>query len=139
MITVDELNDASDADFVTLLGGIYEHSDWVPRRILQQRPFPNRRELQSALKAVVETSGGDAQLALIRAHPDLAGKLARAGTLTAESPPNKHGWDSTASVRIPTSPFLGSMKPTSSASDFHSSSAPASLPKTGFCKLSQNV
>jgi 2-oxo-4-hydroxy-4-carboxy-5-ureidoimidazoline decarboxylase len=85
MITVAELNDASDADFVTLLGGVYEHSDWVPRRILQQRPFPNRRELQSALKAVVETSGGDAQLTLIRAHPDLAGKLARAGALTAES------------------------------------------------------
>jgi 2-oxo-4-hydroxy-4-carboxy-5-ureidoimidazoline decarboxylase len=85
MIALTELNMAADEDFVNRLRGIYEHSDWVPRRILKQRPFPNREDLQTALRVVVENSGDGEKLALIRAHPDLAGKLARAGVLTAES------------------------------------------------------
>lgn len=85
MTTLAELNIASDETFVNRLGAIYEHSDWVPRNILKQRPFPNREELQLALQKTVDDSSNEEKLALIRAHPDLAGKLARAGALTAES------------------------------------------------------
>jgi len=85
MITLADLNVTSDEDFVTSLRGIYEHSDWVPRSVLKQRPFPNRLNLQSALRAMVENSSAGEKLILIRAHPDLAGQLARAGALTAES------------------------------------------------------
>lgn len=85
MIALTELNMASDEDFVNYLCGIYEHSDWIPREILKQRPFPSRQDLQNALRAAVDKSSAEKKLLLIRAHPDLAGKLARAGALTAES------------------------------------------------------
>jgi 2-oxo-4-hydroxy-4-carboxy-5-ureidoimidazoline decarboxylase len=85
MISLTQLNAASDEDFVTALASIYEHSDWVPRRLIEQRPFQNAENLRLAMRQVVEDSGDAEQIALIRAHPDLAGKLAKAGQLTGES------------------------------------------------------
>lgn len=91
MISLYQLNVAADEDFVSLLGGIYEHSDWVPRRLLQQRPFPDLEILRLAMRQVVENASDWEKLTLIRAHPDLAGKLARAGKLTAESTAEQAG------------------------------------------------
>lgn len=85
MISLAQLNAASDEAFVSQLGGLYEHSEWVARAILGQRPFLSLRDLQRALHDEVEKSSLEAKLVLIRAHPDLAGKLARAGELTEES------------------------------------------------------
>ncbi|MEO5715534.1 MAG: 2-oxo-4-hydroxy-4-carboxy-5-ureidoimidazoline decarboxylase [Luteolibacter sp.] len=85
MTTLANLNAAPDAGFVAVLGGIYEHSDWVAERILQQRPFPDLENLRSAMRGVVDDATEEEKLALIRAHPDLAGKLARAGALTKSS------------------------------------------------------
>ncbi len=85
MITLAQLNAASDEDFVNLLGGIYEHSDWVPMRILGQRPFDSSTELRDAMSRAVDMASDAEKHALILAHPDLAGKLARAGALTKES------------------------------------------------------
>jgi 2-oxo-4-hydroxy-4-carboxy-5-ureidoimidazoline decarboxylase len=85
MISLTTLNAASDADFVTTLGGIYEHSDWIPRRLADRRPFPDTESLRLAMRDAVENASDAQKLALIRAHPDLAGKLAKAGKLTAES------------------------------------------------------
>lgn len=85
MISLCQLNAASDGDFVTTLGGIYEHSDWIPRRLLGQRPFPHAEALRLAMCKAVEDATEAEKLVLIRAHPDLAGKLARAGKLTHES------------------------------------------------------
>ena len=85
MISLTTLNAASDADFVTTLGGIYEHSDWIPRSLAGQRPFPDTESLRLAMRDAVENASEAEKLALIRAHPDLAGKLAKAGKLTAES------------------------------------------------------
>ena len=85
MISIARLNALSDAEFVALLGGIYEHSDWVPARVLKQRPFPAAENLRLALRAAVEGSSDGEKLALILAHPDLAGKLARSGALTEAS------------------------------------------------------
>lgn len=82
---MNELNEATAGDFVTALGGIYEHSDWVPQKVVTQRPFADREQLRSALRSAVELASDEEKLILIRAHPDLAGKLARAGALTAES------------------------------------------------------
>lgn len=82
---MNELNGAAAGDFVTALGGIYEHSDWVPQKVVTQRPFADREQLRSALRSAVELASAEEKLILIRAHPDLAGKLARAGALTAES------------------------------------------------------
>ena len=85
MISLARLNTAPDEDFVTTLGGIYEHSDWVPQRLVQQRPFPDLENLRLAMRQIVENATDAEKLALIRAHPDLAGKLAKAGKLTEES------------------------------------------------------
>lgn len=85
MIPLPRLNAASDGEFVAVLGGIYEHSDWVPRQLLGQRPFTTLADLQLAMRKQVDEASDDEKLALILAHPDLAGKLAKAGKLTEAS------------------------------------------------------
>jgi 2-oxo-4-hydroxy-4-carboxy-5-ureidoimidazoline decarboxylase len=85
MISIPDLNAISNDQFTALLGGIYEHSEWVAKGILDQRPFPDASTLQTAMRKVVDDATHAEKLTLIRAHPDLAGKLARAGALTAES------------------------------------------------------
>ncbi len=85
MMTLDQLNTASTADFVTLLDGTYEHSPWIAERAAAARPFASLAALKVALARVVREASLDEQLGLIRAHPELAGKAAIAGELTAES------------------------------------------------------
>jgi N-carbamoyl-L-amino-acid hydrolase len=83
--TIARLNAASPADAATLLEGIYEHSPWIAQAALAQRPFADLAHLARALVDATRAGGPDAQLALLRAHPRLAGKAMVAGTLTAES------------------------------------------------------
>jgi 2-oxo-4-hydroxy-4-carboxy-5-ureidoimidazoline decarboxylase len=82
---VDALNAMPKADFVACLGGIYEHSPWVAEQAAGERPFSGKEHLADRMRAAVENASDSARLTLIRAHPDLAGKLARAGALGAES------------------------------------------------------
>jgi OHCU decarboxylase len=85
MTTLSDLNSCDTATFVERLRGIYEHSPWIPERAAAQRPFANDTALKLALQSVVSAATLDEQLGLIRAHPELAGKAAVAGELTAES------------------------------------------------------
>jgi N-carbamoyl-L-amino-acid hydrolase len=85
MTTLSELNSCDTATFTDRLRGIYEHSPWIPERSAAQRPFVNATALKLALQSVVSAASLDEQLGLIRAHPELAGKAAVAGQLTAES------------------------------------------------------
>ena len=85
MSTLSELNSGDAAAFAARLAGIYEHSPWVPQRAAAQRPFASVAALKLALQDVVGRASEDEQLGLIRAHPELAGKAAVAGQLTAES------------------------------------------------------
>ena len=85
MMTLDDLNNASTADFVRGLDGTYEHSPWIAERAAAARPFKSLAALKVALARVVREASVDEQLGLIRAHPELAGKAAVAGELTAES------------------------------------------------------
>ena len=85
MLTLDQLNTASPADFSRLLASTYEHSPWIAERAAAARPFATLSQLKQALVQVVRDAGVDAQLALIRAHPELAGKAMVSKTLTAES------------------------------------------------------
>jgi 2-oxo-4-hydroxy-4-carboxy-5-ureidoimidazoline decarboxylase len=84
-MTITDLNQASLADFTAALGAIYEHSPWIPARAAAARPFADVAALQSALCAVVAGASAVEQLGLVRAHPDLAGRLARAGNLAPSS------------------------------------------------------
>jgi N-carbamoyl-L-amino-acid hydrolase len=84
-ITLDQLNTADQASFTALLDGAYEHSPWIAERAWAQRPFKSIAHLQHAMASVLRDAGRDAQLALIRAHPELAGKAMVSKTLTAES------------------------------------------------------
>jgi N-carbamoyl-L-amino-acid hydrolase len=85
MTTLSYLNSCDSAAFVDALRGIYEHSPWIPERAAAARPFATVAALKLALQAAVTEAGEDRQLALLRAHPELAGKAAIAGELTAES------------------------------------------------------
>lgn len=84
-ITLEQLNAASAEDAARLLDGLYEHSPWIAERALRRRPFQSLAQLKRALVEVLAEGGRQAQLALIRAHPELAGKAMVAKTLTAES------------------------------------------------------
>jgi len=85
MLTLQQINAASAAEFVALLDGTYEHSPWVAEAAAAQRPFQSLAALKLALAESVRRAGHDAQLKLIRAHPELAGKAMVSKNLTAES------------------------------------------------------
>lgn len=80
-----QLNAMDSAQFVQALGGIYEHSPWVAEQAARQRPFASADALTAAMRHAVDAAGIDPQLKLVRAHPELAGKAAVRGELTAES------------------------------------------------------
>ncbi|ELX08834.1 N-carbamoyl-L-amino acid hydrolase AmaB [Janthinobacterium sp. HH01] len=84
-ITLDHLNRSTAEEFTALLHGLYEHSPWIPQRAAAQRPFATISALKQALQAVVRAATEEERLGLVRAHPELAGKAALAGELTAES------------------------------------------------------
>ncbi len=82
------INRMDAAAFAAAFGKVYEHSAWIAQRAFALRPpggFASRAALHAALVATVHSATGDEQLALLRAHPELAGKEAAAGTLTADS------------------------------------------------------
>jgi beta-ureidopropionase / N-carbamoyl-L-amino-acid hydrolase len=85
MLTLHTLNTASAADFTRLLDGTYEHSPWIAEAAAAGRPFASLAALKRALVEVVRGCGRERQIALIRAHPELAGKAMVSKTLTAES------------------------------------------------------
>ncbi len=90
-MTLDQLNALAPDDFTAALADVFEHSPWVPQRCASQRPFADVEALHRAMCHVVATAGADAQLALIRAHPELAGKAAVADQLTAASRVEQQG------------------------------------------------
>jgi N-carbamoyl-L-amino-acid hydrolase len=84
-LTLDELNAAPAPQALAALDGVYEHSPWIAAQALARRPFKSLAQLKRALADAVREAPRERQLALVRAHPELAGKAMVAGTLTAES------------------------------------------------------
>ncbi|WP_298430606.1 2-oxo-4-hydroxy-4-carboxy-5-ureidoimidazoline decarboxylase [Ottowia sp.] len=83
--TLDQLNTASQAEAEKMLDGLYEHTPWIAAEALKHRPFKSLAQLKHVMAEVLARADQDAQLALIRAHPELAGKAMVAKTLTTES------------------------------------------------------
>ena len=90
-VTLDQLNAFGTDEFIAALGGIFEHSPWVPEGVAHMRPFADVDQLHAAMAGVVDRAGQVAQLGLIRIHPDLAGKAARQGSLTSHSTSEQKG------------------------------------------------
>jgi len=84
-VTLDELNRADRATFVTALGGVFERSPWIAEAAWHARPFTSVGQLHAAMVDAMMRADAGRQMALIRAHPELAGKAAVRGELTAES------------------------------------------------------
>lgn len=84
-ISLSDLNAADEADFVAALANVVEYSPWIAGQLAAKRPFAGINQLHAALMAAIQSAEPEVQLALIRAHPDLANKTQRAAGLTAES------------------------------------------------------
>jgi 2-oxo-4-hydroxy-4-carboxy-5-ureidoimidazoline decarboxylase len=80
-IDLDTVNSLGEDAFTALLGGIFEHSSWVAQATFAGRPFASVPALHATMVSVVTNSGPERQLALLRAHPELA----RPGPLTEAS------------------------------------------------------
>src|SRR5438105_13675098 len=79
------LNAADRDAFVAALGGVFENAPWVAQQAHVTRPFATVADLHRALMAAVAVAGDAEQLAFMRGHPELGGRIARAGAMTAES------------------------------------------------------
>ena len=84
-ITLAELNQLDRASFVAVCGPLFEHSPWIAERTFPQAPFASREALHAALCQTLTMATTDEKLGIVRAHPDLVGRLAREGALTRES------------------------------------------------------
>ncbi|MFM8460086.1 MAG: 2-oxo-4-hydroxy-4-carboxy-5-ureidoimidazoline decarboxylase [Chthoniobacterales bacterium] len=73
-----ELNAASEDDFVRAIGPIYEHSPHFAQRVAAHRPFTDADHLRHALQQEVNHTTEVEQMDLIKAHPDLVGRVVTA-------------------------------------------------------------
>lgn len=89
--SLKQLNSMPRDAFEAALSGIFEHSPWVAEQAASARPFESIDALYSTMRAIVADAGDARQLALINAHPELAGKAAVRGELTAESTREQSG------------------------------------------------
>ena len=83
--TFGQVNGFSGDDFIRIIGPVFEHSPWIAEATWPRRPFNSATELHGALCGTIRGASEEKQLALIRAHPDLVGRAALTGTLTASS------------------------------------------------------
>lgn len=91
MISLAQLNAMPRDMFRSTLAGIFEHSPWVPDRAWSRRPFAAVSALHDAMCETVANADREEQVALIRAHPQLAGKAAIRGELTTASTAEQAG------------------------------------------------
>ncbi len=84
-LSVEEVNSMGREEFVARFGSLFERSPWVAEGAWQGRPFDDLDALHAAFVRTVHEAPEERRVALIRAHPDLAGKAALAGELTEES------------------------------------------------------
>jgi OHCU decarboxylase len=88
---MDFLNTCSPGDFVEKIGFAFEDSPWIAVAAAAHRPFASRDAMIDTMTGVVSNASDEAKVALIAAHPDLAGRVAREGRLTASSTAEQAG------------------------------------------------
>ena len=82
---MEGINKLDRRAFVERFGPLFEHSPWVAEAAWSDRPFTDVDDLFEALRTAVHAAPRERQLALIRAHPDLAGGASIESTLTGRS------------------------------------------------------
>jgi len=90
-ITLQQLNAMTQAAFTNALGGLFEHSPWIAEQTWLRRPFVSTTGLLEALNATLDQAPAEARLKLILAHPELTGRAAQRGELTAASAQEQTG------------------------------------------------
>lgn len=78
----------SRLEFISRFGGVFEHSPFIAERAYDQGLVPDTLTagpVHAAMSAVFRAATHNERLQVLRAHPDLAGKLAIAGELTEDS------------------------------------------------------
>jgi len=85
MTSIAALNAADRATFVAAVGFAFEDSPWIAAAAWERRPFAGREALHAAMLDVLARAPHARKVALIAAHPDLAGRVAREGRLTPAS------------------------------------------------------
>ena len=85
LLTVDDLNRMGVSEFTATFGDVAEHSPWVAECAAAARPFAGRDVVAQAFAAALRGAARDEQLAVLRAHPDLAGRAAVMGELAEDS------------------------------------------------------
>jgi 2-oxo-4-hydroxy-4-carboxy-5-ureidoimidazoline decarboxylase len=83
--SLELINSADKSEFIALFGGVFENTPWVAETVFVCRPFRSIEELHRAMMRCVHEAPHSQQLALIRAHPELAGREAAEGVLTSNS------------------------------------------------------
>jgi 2-oxo-4-hydroxy-4-carboxy-5-ureidoimidazoline decarboxylase len=84
-VRLEEANALGEREFVERFGGVFEHSPWVAQRAWKQKPFTSAQALHQAMMQALAHAKREEQLALVRAHPELAGAEASEGKLTTHS------------------------------------------------------
>jgi 2-oxo-4-hydroxy-4-carboxy-5-ureidoimidazoline decarboxylase len=84
-LSLADVNAMSPQAFAAAFGRVFEHSPWIAERAFARRPFADAGALHAAMVDVVQHASRAEQLALLRAHPELAGKEAQTNALTPES------------------------------------------------------
>jgi OHCU decarboxylase len=89
-VTIAQLNAMDAASFTNALGFAFENSPWIARAAWEFRPFASTEDLHAAMVDAVRQAPVERRIALIAAHPDLAGRVAREGRLTPASANEQH-------------------------------------------------
>lgn len=84
-IPLEQINAADKGAFVSALGDLVEYAPWVAEAAHGKSPFATLHDLYHAMTSAMRHADADQRLAILKGHPDLAGKAARAGKLTADS------------------------------------------------------
>jgi 2-oxo-4-hydroxy-4-carboxy-5-ureidoimidazoline decarboxylase len=84
-VDIAAINAMDQAAFTAKFGGIFENSPWVAEQAWEKRPFASVDDMHTAMVGIAKFATAARQLALLQSHPDLAGKEAQAGAMTASS------------------------------------------------------
>jgi len=75
MNTIDKINKLSRSEFVEVFANIFEKTKWIAEKLYNQKPFDSFEDLCSKMLGIFETANREAQLKILKSHPDLADKV----------------------------------------------------------------